>query len=356
MKTDKVQLGSWVKCYEFRLGVKLPDDDGLICAYRIERDGQAQALSPAELSDPVSDGTWVWIHFDVGGSSTREWLEECSGLDVHAVEALLAEETRPRASTSAQGSLVILRGVNLHPQSDPTDMISVRLWIEPNRIISTRIRRLLSVTALRERCDKNDAPGSVGEFVVDLNNGLIERMSGVINSLEEEIDELEQIAGLEAPTAVRPQLLAARQKIIPLRRFLSPQRDAISQLMASKAEWLADWQRGQLRECADRLTRYVEELDAMREKGAVIQDTVATLLSETMNRNMLILSVVAAIFLPLGLLTGLLGINVDGMPGSEKAPWAFWIVVALLVAITVFEIWLFRRLGLIGLPRTNDKT
>lgn len=323
-------------------------DDGVICAYAIATDGRAHSLDPDELSAPIAQDSWIWVHFDVAGLNTRQWLEQESGLDGHAVDALLAEETRPRATTTSHGSLVILRGVNLHPDSDPTDMISVRLWIEPNRIISTRIRPLLSVTAIRERCDANDAPRSVGEFVVDLNNGLIERMSGVINSLDEEIDEIEKASIDEIPSVVRPKLVNARQKIIPLRRFLSPQRDAISQLMASKVEWLAEWQRGQLRECADRLTRYVEELDAMREKASVIQDTVATQLAETMNRNMLVLSVVAAIFLPLGLLTGLLGINVDGIPGSQEAPAAFWIVVAMLVAITVFEIWLFHRMGLIS--------
>lgn len=328
----------------------MDEDSGLICAYRIKTDGSAQAFGLGDSTNSRDDSGWVWLHFDVSGSHTRSWLESTSGLDAHAVDALLAEETRPRATSTTNGSLVILRGVNLHPESDPTDMISIRLWIEPNRIISTRIRRLLSVAAIRERCDADDAPTSVGDFVVDLNNALIERMSGVINKLDEEIDDLEQAADQGSPSVVRPKLVAARQKIIPLRRFLSPQRDAISQLMASKVDWLADWQRGQLRECADRLTRYVEELDAMRERAAVIQDTVATMLSEQMNRNMLVLSVVAAIFLPLGLLTGLLGINVDGIPGAENAPWAFWAVIAILFLITAAELWIFRLMGLISFP------
>jgi zinc transporter len=73
-------------------------------------------------------------------------------------------------------------------------------------------------------------------------------------------------------------------------------------------------------------------------------------MSEQMNRTMLVLSIVAAIFLSLGLLTGLLGINVGGIPGTEWKG-SFWVVVALMGALTVFEIWLFRRLGLIHSPR-----
>ena len=325
----------------------MSEEDGLICAYRINGDGTSVPLGWHELDAPAQDHEWTWLHFDVSGARTRDWLTHASGLDEHAVDALLAEETRPRATLGPFGTLLVLRGVNLYPEADPTDMVSIRLWVQSNRIISTRIRRLLSVQTIRQRCDAGKGPTSVGDFLIDLNNGLIERMSGVIQSLDEEIDELEDKEDGGLPVAIRPRLTAARQKVIPLRRHLSPQRDALSQLLSARVDWMEDWQRGQLRESADRLTRYIEELDAMRERAAVIQDTIATLLSERMNQHMLTLSIVAAIFLPLGLLTGLLGINVEGIPGA-KHPLAFWFVVLLMLGLAGFEVWLFRKLNLIG--------
>jgi zinc transporter len=66
-----------------------------------------------------------------------------------------------------------------------------------------------------------------------------------------------------------------------------------------------------------------------------------------MNRNMLILSVVTAVFLPLGLVTGLLGINVGGIPG-EQSEIAFFVVCGLLVALAALQIYIVRRLGLLG--------
>lgn len=59
---------------------------------------------------------------------------------------------------------------------------------------------------------------------------------------------------------------------------------------------------------------------------------------------MYVLSLVAAIFLPLGLLTGLLGINVGGIPGTES-PWAFTVVTCGLVALGLVAA--FRRLRLL---------
>ncbi len=95
-----------------------------------------------------------------------------------------------------------------------------------------------------------------------------------------------------------------------------PQRDALSTLAIEDLPWLSERDRSQLREATDRITRLAEELDAIRERAAVVQDQLVERRAEAMNHNMMILAVVAAVFLPLGLLTGLLGINVGGMPGA----------------------------------------
>ena len=66
-----------------------------------------------------------------------------------------------------------------------------------------------------------------------------------------------------------------------------------------------------------------------------------------MNKNLYLISIIAAIFLPLGFLTGLLGINVGGIPGTDVT-WAFWAVCALLAALGALGWWL---LGLALLAR-----
>ena len=53
-----------------------------------------------------------------------------------------------------------------------------------------------------------------------------------------------------------------------------------------------------------------------------------------MNNATLRLGVVATVFLPLGFLTGLLGINVAGVPGSHD-PEAFWMVCGLLIILAL---------------------
>jgi zinc transporter len=88
----------------------------------------------------------------------------------------------------------------------------------------------------------------------------------------------------------------------------------------------------------------VEDLDSARDRAAVAQDELTGRLAEQTNKTMYVLSIVAGIFLPLGLLTGLLGINVGGMPGVDN-PWAFTVVCVILVVTAIFEVILFRRKG-----------
>jgi zinc transporter len=111
----------------------------------------------------------------------------------------------------------------------------------------------------------------------------------------------------------------------------------------SQAPWLGARDRAVLREVADRTTRFVEDLDAARERAAVVQDELNTRLSDQMNRTMYLLTLVATVLLPPSLITGLLGVNVGGIPGSDQA-WAFWAVLVLLLLLAGVEIAVLRRL------------
>jgi zinc transporter len=128
-----------------------------------------------------------------------------------------------------------------------------------------------------------------------------------------------------------------------LRRYLAPQREAMARLYNERVPWLNDMDRMRLREVADSTTRYIEDLDASRERAIVIQEELMSRISEQMDKRMYVLSMVAAIFLPLGFLTGLLGINVGGIPGAEYKG-SFYIFCGILISVSVMQIYIFKKL------------
>ena len=96
-----------------------------------------------------------------------------------------------------------------------------------------------------------------------------------------------------------------------------------------------------LREVSDKLMRHIEDIDAVRDRAAVTQEELMNRMSDQQNKRMYVLSIVAAIFMPLGFLTGLLGINVGGIPGTNN-PAAFLLFLLFLCVVVGFQLVLFK--------------
>lgn len=322
----------------------MSEGDGLVCAYVRDQDESWREIGWTEVEQYERSNGLLWVHLDRTFRKAKDWLETDSNLDPLIIENLLAEETRPRALEINGNLLINLRGVNLNPGADPEDMVSLRLWLEPNFIVTSRHRPLMAVNDIRERIAKGHGPINSGEFLIEVANRLVERMSPIIEMLDEVCDDLENLVVTGEQRDIRSKLTEVRKQAISLRRYLAPQREAMSRILGERLDWLELRQKAQLREIADRVTRYVEDLDAIRERASVIQDEIANRVSESMNKNMYVLTIVATIMLPLGFITGLLGINVDGLPGSSNSPWAFWSVTIALFLMAILEIMIMRRL------------
>ncbi|WP_199917104.1 zinc transporter ZntB [Parazoarcus communis] len=320
------------------------DEDGLVCAYLQWPDGRWQAVDWDGVRAWRPGDGLLWMHFNRSAEATRSWLHEGSGLDALVADNLLAEETRPRALAMDGNLLVNLRGVNLNPGADPDDMVSLRIWLEPGRIVTSRRRRLMAIDDIREHITRGKGPRDTGDFLVEVAGLLVNRMSPVIEQLDEAADDLEEQVVTGEREDVRTRLASLRRQAISLRRYLAPQREALSRILGEPVDWLHERHKAQLREISDRTMRYVEDLDAIRERAAVIQDEVANRVAESMNKNMYMLAIVATIMLPLGFITGLLGVNVDGLPGAHDAPWAFAALSAFLLVLVFLQVLVMRRL------------
>lgn len=320
----------------------MSDDTGLIFAFALDGNGGGRRLSFEEVRKwNPGDGT-LWAHLDYTGTAARDWLLNESGIDAVIVESLTTEETRPRSLVHKGGMLVILRGVNLNPGADPEDMISIRLWIDADRIVTLRHRHVMAIEDLHQAVEAGSGPVGPGGFLEDLSDRLVMRMGDVISDVDDAVDALEDEVLTEQSYELRQKIAGIRRAAIAMRRYLAPQRDVMARLHNEKVDWLGEMERMRLRETADRTLRYVEDLDAVRDRATVTQEELNGRLTEQMNKTMYVLSIVAGIFLPLGLLTGLLGINVGGIPGTES-PWAFTIFCVLLLGIAAVQVWLFKR-------------
>ena len=160
--------------------------------FLIEKNGTAKELKYHEIESVDKDNKILWLHFDYTSKEANDWIRNSSNIDSVAVEALLTDETRPRTIVLNDALLIALRGVNLEPNSKPEKMISIRIFISSNVIISTSRKNILSVIEISENLKKGKGVKSSSEFLVELTYRMIDRMDSVIDKIEDRADFLEE--------------------------------------------------------------------------------------------------------------------------------------------------------------------
>lgn len=316
----------------------MSETDGLIFAVVFDGKGGGREVGWDEISSwKPADGT-LWLHINTDGPRANDWVRNDSGVAPAVADTLLQPgDHRPRIQADDATMFAILRGVNFNPGADPEDLIGLHMWIEESLIISVRRRRVRSGQAIRERLAAGEGPRNAGEFLVTVSGLLLEPLGEQVEQIDDQIDAIEEAVVQESYQEVRGQLREARQLTIALRRYLSPQRDALAKLSTTKVKWLSDDNRAYMREIADSTTRYVEDLDSLRERASVIQEELTTQLAERTNKTVYVLTIFSAVLLPAALLTGLFGINVGGMPWV-KSDAGFWIILGGVPVLAVLVI------------------
>jgi zinc transporter len=315
--------------------------DGLICAYIFDGRGNGREVDWAGVRAWTPEQGTLWVHLNRTRRSAAEYVQEGARLDPAVAEGLLADDTRPRVVRQGDGFLVNLRGVNANPGAEPEDMISLRCWAEPRRLITTRARRLMAVNELRSDITAGRGPSDEMDCLFRLARLILFRVGAVVMELDDGIDALEdEVVSGEVQNA-RDRLAKLRRRAITMRRHLAPQRDAFVRLESETSAMMDDKDQAQFRELADITQRYVEDLDSLRERASVVQDEIISNLTETQNRHAYTLSVVAAIMLPLSFITSLFGVSFSKIPLNELTD-PFGALIVILAAVAVVQILIFR--------------
>lgn len=280
-----------------------------------------------------------WLHCNRASTHFEHWLQT-EGIDESIIESLLATDTRPRFQQIDENSFfLILRGVNLNTGKDPDDMLTIRLLYTPQRVITCNLQHSKAIQAVSEDLSKGKGPESIELLVIMIINQLNAKIESVIEPIEQFIDAQDNDAFSKEEIT---EISLKHRKLLRLNRFLKPQLYALSALNKHKViafEHYAVNLANQL----DNLQRIVDTIDFYIAQIDVINARISHLNSEVMNRNTYLLSIIAGVFLPLGFLTGLFGINIGGMPGVDNNDAFYWFC-GVLMGIGIFELLLLRRL------------
>ena len=319
---------------------------GLVHAFVLDGQGGARTIAQEQLASlELAEQESLWLHWDRGHPQTQSWLRRDSGLSEFACDLLLEENTRPRLLPLPEHEMLLfLRGVNLNPGAEPEDMVSLRIFASARRVISLRLRPLRATEELIAKLALGSGPKSASELILSLADHLTDKIENLVTELSEQVDGQEELVDAEERLVPdHAKLLRLRRRAASLRRFLAPQRDIYAQLTRNQPPWFVADDTDYWNELNNRLTRYLEELELSRERVSLVLEAENRRMDQRMNRTLYRFGIIAGVFLPMTFLTGLLGINVGGIPGADSS-YAFAVVCLLMVAVALGQWWLLRRL------------
>ena len=298
--------------------------------YRINGRSAERVAVKQALADPAD---FVWVHLNTTEERAQIWLRDAAGLDDYVVDALTAMETRPRCEAFEQGALLNLRGRSTDEQTSGDALASVRIWAIKGHVYSVSRRPLYAVDAVEKEVESGHV-ADPGDLISAFATAITADLDPHVADLGDELDDCEERLDANRVFDLRRTVTRVRVAAIGYRRFLSPQRAALEKLASLPCAWLHDDDRLHLKSAADRAARMAEELEAIRERSALMHEALTDLRAEQIDSRSLLISIVALIFLPLTFLTGLYGMNVEGLPFA-KEPWAFDVIGGICIAVSV---------------------
>lgn len=304
-------------------------------------DGRPSEAGFAEAAAHFGKAQFIWLHLDGRNDEARTWLSRQSDIPEVVFGALLASETRPRSDAIGNGALVNLRGLGATPDDDPDPLVSIRIWAETGRTISLTFRSPLAFEPVVDHFLAGRIRDG-GDLVSEIAVNISAQLDPHIAEMGDALDDIETGLQEKRLPVLRREVNHVRSNAISYRRFVAPQRIALDRLASEPCDWLDEDDRLHLRDAADRFARMAEELEAIRERAAIVHDELTDLRAEQLDSRSLLISIVAFVFLPLTFLTGLLGMNVDGIPFAHE-PWSFWGVVVVCMVLGLAVIGYFVR-------------
>ncbi len=165
----------------------------------------------------------------------------------------------------------------------------------------------------------------------------------VIEMLSDELEELEDVMLSDARPTSLQRLYAAKRSLVQLHKVVGPERDVVRGLARLEA-FVEPAAYMYFQDIGDHLARVADQVDTYRDVASGTMDIYLSSVSNRMNAIMKQLTIIATIFMPLTLISGIYGMNVvKGMWPPISASWSFPLIIGSMIAITVWMLWFFKR-------------
>lgn len=174
-------------------------------------------------------------------------------------------------------------------------------------------------------------------------DGAVDGMFPLVETLSDELEELEDLMLSDAKPSSLQRLYAAKRSLVNLHKVVGPERDVVRGLARLEA-FVEPEAYMYFQDIGDHLARVADEIDTYRDVASGTMDIYLSAVSNRMNAIMKQLTIIATIFMPLTLISGIYGMNITkGMWPPTGAFWSFPAVMGSMGVISLWMLWFFKR-------------
>lgn len=309
---------------------------------------QGDVSVAAELPPgPVAD-RWLWLDL-VARADDMEAVAELTSdfrFDQMALRDVVEDTDLSKVDDFGHHLLVVLHGL----RDDEVDTYDVGCFVNEQYLVSVHRCDSPGLNFLWDHILENFelANGGVDHLLARIADVLTRRLLAVVDAFDDAGDEL-ILKALDAHQDLLPELMAVRGDLAEIRRVVHPQRETLDQLRQSPSPLISETGRRRFSDVFDVASRASQGLEGARASLAEILDAYRGAEAQKATDVSMVLTVYAAIMLPLSLIAGFFGMNFTNIPGFHSE--IGWIVVtAAMLVFALVSLGVFIAAGWIRRP------
>jgi magnesium transporter len=298
----------------------------------------------------ADSGATVWVDLAAPTEDEFRVLQDPFAFHALAIEDAVSEVHHPKIESYQRFLYVILHGIDFQASRHRFATHDTDFFLGPNYLVTVHDGKTRTIEAMRSVCTRNnhvlaEGPVALLHRIVD---AMVDHYRPEVEKLEDRLDGLEREVFEQPRRTLIREILGVKRDVISLRRVVLPQRDVIGRLARREFSIISDEMAYRFRDVYDHLVRLSDEALIYQDRVTSILDAHLTSVSNRLNQQMKVLTLVTTIAVPFTVLGGLFGMNVR-LPGvnAESDPVAFWWIFALAVVMVGLMVFALRRLRLL---------
>jgi magnesium transporter len=296
-----------------------------VLAYGPDRFEERALHDVSELRQLLKQWPVVWVNVDgLGDAGVIAALGEVFGLHRLALEDVVHTDQRAKIEEYGETIFMVARMPSF---SDHLETEQLSLFLGPTYVLTFQEYPGDCFDSVRERIRKGGTHmrGAGPDYLAyALLDSLIDSYYPVADALGDSLEALETEALSRPERATVSRIQRSKLDVMKLRRALWPLREALSTLLRHEQRVIRPETRVYLRDCLDHTVVLIDLLESHREIAAGLMEVYLSSLSNRLTEVMKVLAIISTIFIPLGFIAGIYGMNFDRSASRWNMPELGW--------------------------------